>query len=69
MKAEFNALDKDSSAGYSKSVIIKDLSQLHKAILEFTDEVPFTRFYIEVTSDSKELPRVAKKLLDPPHWK
>jgi len=45
------ACDKDSSAGYVKSYEFKDKEQFLAQYNEFKDEVPFSRWYVEVESE------------------
>jgi len=50
-KYHFNALDKDSSASFSKTIIANDLDELKTAWTEFKENVPFSRWYSDNESD------------------
>lgn len=50
-KYHFNALDKDSSAGFTETYDANNLEELQKAWNEFKGNVPFSRWYHENTTD------------------
>lgn len=56
MNATLTACDKDSSGGggYVKTYEFKDKEEFLALYNEFKDEVPFSRWYVEVESDDED---------------
>lgn len=50
-KFHFNALDKDSSAGFTETHEAENSEELKKAWSEFSERVPFLRWYSDNTTD------------------
>ena len=64
MNATLTACDKDSSAGYVKSYEFKDKEQFLTLYNEFKEEVPFSRWYIEVESEEAETETLVESWLE-----
>jgi hypothetical protein len=57
IRVRLNALDKDSSASFSKYIEVKSVDDFTKQENDFDKEVPFSRFYFdhEVDHDGSAL--------------
>lgn len=51
MKATLTALHKDSGASYSETLNFDNKDQFLESYNEFKDNVPFSRWYVEVDAD------------------
>jgi len=51
MKINLHACDKDSSAGYSKTILFENKEDFLEQYNEFKEEVPFSRWYLDLDTD------------------
>lgn len=64
-RIQLNAFDKDSPASYSKTIQVKDVTQLNVESEKFDNEVPFSRFYREseiLDGENDEIEKALAKL-------
>lgn len=52
MNATIHALDRDSSAGYTDTIQFHDEDSFKEAVKEFEKDIPFTRYYFDIESDT-----------------
>jgi hypothetical protein len=64
MNATLTACDKDSSAGYVKTYDFENKEQFLEAYNEFKEEVPFSRWYVEVESEETETEELVDSWLE-----
>lgn len=55
MNATLTACDKDSSAGYVDTLRFENKEQFLERYNEFKENVPFSRWYVEVESENDEV--------------
>lgn len=61
MQVTLTACDKDSSAGYVKTVVFDGNQDFLEQYAQFEKEVPFPRWYVEVTSEDDDAERLAEQ--------
>jgi hypothetical protein len=64
MTITLTACDKDSSGGYVKTYEFQNKGQFLTLFNEFKDEVPFGRWYVEVTSEEDETEKLVEEWLE-----
>lgn len=55
MNAILTACDKDSSRGFVETVEFENKKEFLEAYKKFKENVPFSRWYVEVESDDEKL--------------
>lgn len=64
-RIKFNALDRRSSASYSKTVEVKDVEELKKESDIFDNEVSFSKFYRDseiLEGETEEMTKALEQL-------
>jgi hypothetical protein len=64
MNITLTACDKDSSAGYVKSLEFKNQQDFLNQYNQFKNEVPFSRWYVETESENPETEQLIESWLE-----
>lgn len=64
MNATLTACDKDSSAGYVDTLKFENKEQFLERYNEFKENVPFSRWYVEVESEETETEELVDSWLE-----
>ena len=64
MTVTLTACDKDSSGGYVKTYTFKNKGQFLTFYNEFKEEVPFSRWYVEVESENEATEKLVEEWLE-----
>ena len=64
MTITLTACDKDSSAGYVQRYEFENKGQFLALYNEFKERVPFSRWYIEVTSEEENTEKLVEEWLE-----
>lgn len=64
MNVTLTACDKDSSAGYVKTLNFENHDDFLEQYNEFKDEVPFSRWYLDLESEETETETLVESWLE-----
>jgi hypothetical protein len=63
MHITIHALDKDSAAGYTDTLLFDNYDEFDAAVFKFEQRIPFPRYYFEVEGEDDSTIKTVEKWL------